>query len=118
MSHNLLEKLMPFNLTQRCIWLRNEWGVNIHKNALSYHYRRLGVRFLTTKYHFTFAGSRSHKLTEQQEFVAQHIDWLRRNKEVIYFDETSVHLWQQKMKVWRTSAYPMNCYLNKIRGHS
>ena len=73
----MLEKLMAFNLAQRCVWLRDNWGVSIHKNALSYHYKRLGIRFLTTKYHFTFKGSRVEKLSEQQEFVAKHINWLR-----------------------------------------
>ena len=73
----MLEKLMPFNLKQRCVWLENNLGVKIPRNALAYHYKRLGIRFLTTKYHFTFKGSRAEKLSEQQEFVAKHINWLR-----------------------------------------
>jgi hypothetical protein len=39
-------------------------------------------------------------------------------KQIIYFDESSTHLWEKLSKVWMSSSDPINLTLNKERGHS
>jgi len=92
-SHKTLEMHQTLNLTQRCSWILKNWGVKIHRNALSNVYRNNGIHFLQTKYHFHLRGQRDEKAEEQKSFVIKLLQWLIEDRDVLYMDESSCCLW-------------------------
>ena len=91
-------------------------GVKIYKNALSKIYREHDIHFLSTKYHFFLREGRNTKQEQQQQFVVKHLEWLKAGREVIYQDESSLNLWQKRLKIWRPVNVPLMCYMQKDRG--
>ena len=53
------------------------------------------------------------QLTIKQIFVAKLVDFMRAGREIIYFDETSTHLWQQQRKIWMPKADPIKIIIPK-----
>jgi len=43
---------------------------------------------------------------------------LKEEREMIYFDESSFHLWIKRPRIWRPVNIPMPCYLQQGRGTS
>lgn len=40
---------------------------------------------------------------------------MENEREVVSIDETAVHCWQKRMRIWRPVDHPMNCYLQQER---
>ena len=51
-------------------------------------------------------------------FISHLAQYVEQNKEIIYIDETSTHLWEIKKKIWqpRHATIPMTYDLPKERG--
>lgn len=54
------------------------------------------------KYVVTTNGNDEDKLKQQQRFVVRLIEEIRSGSEVLYFDETSLNLWDHRRKIWMT----------------
>jgi hypothetical protein len=57
---------------------------------------------LLPKYVVTTNGNDEDKLKQQQRFVVRLIEEIRSGSEVLYFDETSLNLWDHRRKIWMT----------------
>ena len=76
LSQELMEEMMTLSLDQRCKKLNDKFGTKIHRKALSLLYRKHGISFLSTKYHFFLKDPKEQKLREQQDFVVKHLKHL------------------------------------------
>ena len=48
--------------------------------------------------------------------MRQLVHYIQRSREVIYFDETSTHVWDKKRRVWQNKNKPVIASLNPDRG--
>ena len=92
--------------------------MNIGVGALARFYKENDIRYLTPKYHYHRRESSEVKLEQQQDFVLKHVRLLKEEKELVYFDESSFHLWMKRPKLWRPANIPMHCHLQQDRGES
>ena len=68
------------------------------------------------KYSFPCSKSLEELKTLRIEFCKKLIDLLAKKKPVCYFDCTSTHLWERRVKCWTSPKEPLSVMLPKKRG--
>jgi len=63
-------------------------------------YKKYGVQYLLPKYVVTTNGNDKDKLLKQQRFIVRLVEEIKAGSEVLYFDETSLNLWDHRRKIW------------------
>lgn len=106
------------NLTERCRLIKNEFGVDIVPQTLGDWYRRNAVYKSKPQYKFLGALKRQKLTEEQVDWCWEITNFMRRGFEVVWIDETSTNLWDQRGGVWQQRGEPMNVYRNSDRGKS
>jgi hypothetical protein len=81
------------SLEQRCDLIEADIGVKISRKVLVRYYKEIGVVHRRLAWMTLPKYDPERQLTIKQSFVANLVDFMGAGKEIIYFDETSTHLW-------------------------
>jgi len=93
-------------------------GVKISRKVLVRYYKEFGVVHRRLAWMTLPRYDPERQLTIKQSFVGNLLGFMRAGKEIIYFDETSTHLWQQQRKIWMPKADPIKIIIPRQRGPS
>ena len=108
-------------MQQRCEQIRIDSGgqVDISRTLLLMIYREHNIVRRQPSYKF------NRNLRSPYQFMGEKIDFLnkllkftRENRQIIYMDETSTHLWEKMKSFWMPKNELIDVSLNKDRGHS
>jgi hypothetical protein len=111
-----LRKWSGFTLAERCATLRQHFNVDIGWWALRYFYRKHGVRNLSTN--FAYRQSLAADPQLGRDFAVELGELVHRGEPLVYFDESSFHMWLRKTRTWMFPNEPVPIVLNQLRGEN
>ena len=114
----VLKQWAHLSLRERVIKIHEKFQTKITQQCLGFWYRRNGIRWRRPNYKMLGALKRATLLKEQAEWSWQLTTYMQRGFEIIYIDETSSHLWDQKGKVWQPNDDSIFIHRPSTRGHS
>ena len=95
-----LREWAHLSLEARCAILKEQHDIQISRYTLSNYYKQLQVGYLKT--HSSFYSARSEEETARLrvEYIKKIVGHMRRNREIIYMDETTTDMWAIRNKIW------------------
>jgi transposase len=105
-----------FTLAERCATLRQHYGVDIGWWALRYFYRKHGVRNLSTN--FAYRQSLAADPADVRAFAVRLAELVDSREPLVYFDESSFHMWLRRSRTWMFPSDPVPIVLNQLRGEN
>ena len=89
------------SLDARCAILKSKYNLNISRFTLGNYYRELKIGYLKT--HSTFYSSRSEEemVYLRLEFIKKIVMHMKKEREIIFMDETSSNMWVIRNKIWQ-----------------
>jgi transposase len=105
-------------MARRVHEIRERWGVDMSRPTLAKFYRRHGIRRMTTPFHWHTNTAPEDRDEQRRQFVVQLVEYLRAGKEVVFIDETSVCVWDRRIRTWMYRDDPLPFELPQDRGHS
>lgn len=114
----VLRSWAHLNLSDRCDLIDHEFGIRIRHQTLGWWYRRNGITWTKPQLKFLGAKKRPNLLKEQAEWCHQLTEYHRRGHEIVWIDETTTNLWDQRGRVWQHKGNPLTVHRPSDRGKS
>jgi transposase len=111
-----LRQWSGFTLAERCQILRQHFQVDISLWSLRYFYAKHGVRNLSTN--FAYRQSLAADPADVRAFAVRLAELVRRGEPLVYFDESSFHMWLRRSRTWMLPEHPVPLVLNQLRGEN
>lgn len=99
----VLEGMAHLNLEERAVAIKDKFGLSSKfsgRNLLNY-YKKNGVYYLIPKYAYSRKEARADILKSERRIFSKELALMMMEDEnLVYIDETSIHKWLMKKKVW------------------
>jgi transposase len=113
-----LEAWRGWSMARRVHAIQRDWGINISRPTLAKLYRKHGIRKMLAPFRWSTPTTAEQRAWERREWVIQLVQHLQAGHEVVYIDETSVSVWDRRLRTWMYRDQPIPRTLAKDRGHS
>lgn len=100
-SKKLLRAWAHHSLQRRCQLIKDEFGIQLSRTTLSNFYKRERISYTCLKKTMTHKFSAQHLHVDRISFIDQITDFFIEGREIMYFDESSTHLWETRGKIWQ-----------------
>jgi len=114
LNHGVLTAWAGYSLSRRCQEIKL-LGHSVTRATLSRFYRQNKVRYVVCQYQYQQARAKTIQ-RQVQQFAVQLARRTARGDNIVYFDETSCHMWMRKRTTWSSCYRPVKFRLNKLRG--
>jgi len=94
--------------------LELDLGVKIRPNTLRYFYIKHNIKNRVVGFTYQQAVNRSQ--TPMMKFSLHLARLVQQRKPVVYFDESSFHMWMRNTRTWTPSDYSVKWEYPKFRG--
>ena len=88
------------SLDARCAILKSKYNIEISRYTLANYYRELKIGYLKTHSSFYSSKTEEEMVQLRVEFIKKIVKHMKRNKEIIFMDETSTNMWAIRNKIW------------------
>jgi len=117
-----LRQQKNLTLEQRCQVIKEKWPhiQKITRPTLANIYRRHKVGNYKPGYKFCLGRKMDEEkfVCKKQDFLKKLWGHMRQHKRIIYLDETSTMMWEQRSRIWMPRDQPIHMRLQRDRGRS
>jgi hypothetical protein len=110
----VLQRWASLGLQQRCLQLSLDLEVNIHPNTLRDFYVKHNIRNRVVG--FTYQQALNRSKAPIMAFSLHLARLVQQKKSLVYFDESSFHMWMRNSKTWTPPDYSVKWAYPKFRG--
>ena len=110
LDRNLLQEWNGLNLEQRCLMVRENFGVSLSQKGLQKFYIRNQVKYRAVGYLYSQSLARGTAAAES--FAVKLAKVIQSGTPLVYFDEASFNLWLRNRKTWTPLVDPIKYMLN------
>ena len=120
LRNQTLEDWRGMSLVERVCKLRevSNGECVVTGQTLGNFYRNNGIRNRKVQYTVFTPQTNLAILQQQVYFVKSLAQEMYNGMDVVYFDETTMHLWQKNVKTWHRPEKPIKIRLSQQRSHS
>ena len=101
-DEHLLREWVYLSLDDRCKLIKEKFGVQLTRFTLAKIYQEMNIIYSKTKQTFFSNRTVEEHVNLLVEYIGKLKSLIRKNKEIIYIDETSTNLWEKRAKIWQT----------------
>jgi transposase len=117
-SKDWLAEQANLSLGMRCRRIQETLGAVVSRWTLSHYYRANGIRNLKPQWAKPNRYSEYDLKKLRLNFVLNLVQYLIEGREVVYFDETTTNLWEQKHRIWMPVKDRIKVIVPQDRGSS
>jgi hypothetical protein len=118
LSRELLDEWKHLSLVDRVWEISERFRVVTNRVTLSQFYKAHGVKRLRPFWNYPRSKSSSQLQEERLNFVTELLKCFQEDREVLFFDETSIHPWMRRKSLWQHPEHRMVISLNPKHRHN